>query len=261
MIYPHVLSIISYLCRKNIIIMTNSGIITGQYVRIQPTVASVGDRIFAQIIDWVVMGAYFALLTLFVGVTRIYESVWSVWVIALYTIPPLFYTLLCEILNQGQTLGKMLMKLRVIKQDGTTPTIGAYLMRWLLYIIDGPITSFAGLVVMLVTRNNQRLGDLAAGTVVIKRQKYKKIQISLDEYDYLAKSYKPRYPQAADLSLEQIEIITQAVGNQRDGFDASRSQLAKKVQQKLNIEKKEANDLAFLQRIVRDYQYYALEEI
>ena len=102
---------------------------------------------------------------------------------------------------------------------------------------------------------------MAAGTVVIKKQKYKKIQISLDEYDYLAKNYTPRYPQASDLSLEQIEIITRAISTQRDGFDLRLNQLAKKVQQKFNIERKEANDLAFLQRVVRDYQYYALEEI
>lgn len=238
--------------------MANSGIITGQYVRIQPTVASIGDRIFAQIIDWVVILAYLTVLTLFASAI---DFSGSAWLFALYILPPLFYTVLCEILNQGQTLGKMVMNMRVIKLDGTTPTIGSYLMRWLLYIIDGPLTSFAGIVVIILTRNNQRLGDMAAGTVVIKQQKYKKIQISLDEYDYLAKNYKPRYPQVADLSLEQIEIITQAIGNQSDGFESSRSQLAKKVQQKLNIEKKEANDLAFLQRIVRDYQYYALEEI
>ena len=238
--------------------MTESGIITGQYVRIQPTVSSVGDRIFAQIIDWVVMAAYTTLITLIVSAVNITAIIW---IVILYVFPLLFYTVLCEILNQGQTLGKMVMNMRVIKQDGTSPSLGAYLMRWLLYLIDGPITSFAGLVVMILTRNNQRLGDLAAGTVVIKQQKYKKIQISLDEYDYLAKNYTPRYPQATDLSLEQIDIITQTISNQREGFAARQHQLAQKVQQKLNIEKKEANDLAFLQRIVRDYQYYALEEI
>ena len=160
--------------------MTESGIITGQYVRIQPTVASVGDRIFAQIIDWVVMAAYTTLITLIVSAVDITAIIW---IVLLYVFPLLFYTVLCEILNQGQTLGKMVMNMRVIKQDGTSPSLGAYLMRWLLYLIDGPITSFAGLVVMILTRNNQRLGDLAAGTVVIKQQKYKKIQISLDEYD------------------------------------------------------------------------------
>ncbi|WP_294744139.1 RDD family protein [uncultured Prevotella sp.] len=237
--------------------MAESGIITGQYVRIQPTVASVGDRIFAQLIDWGVLLAYIALLTWFVVETNI-----SGWVVAtLYLFPLLFYTLICEVLNQGQTLGKMVLNIRVVKMDGSMPTLGAYLMRWMLWLIDGPATSFVGLVAMILNRNNQRLGDMAAGTVVIKKQKYKKIQISLDEYDYLAKNYTPRYPQASDLSLEQIEIITRAISTQRDGFDLRLNQLAKKVQQKFNIERKEANDLAFLQRVVRDYQYYALEEI
>ena len=237
--------------------MAESGIITGQYVRIQPTVASVGDRIFAQLIDWGVLLAYIALLTWFVVETNI-----SGWVVAtLYLFPLLFYTLICEVLNQGQTLGKMVLNIRVVKMDGSMPTLGAYLMRWMLWLIDGPATSFVGLVAMILNRNNQRLGDMAAGTVVIKKQKYKKIQISLDEYDYLAKNYMPRYPQASDLSLEQIEIITRAISTQRDGFDLRLNQLAKKVQQKFNIERKEANDLAFLQRVVRDYQYYALEEI
>ena len=237
--------------------MAESGIITGQYVRIQPTVASVGDRIFAQLIDWGVLLAYFALLTWFIVVTGIDGWWWMV----LYLFPLFFYSLLCEILNQGQTLGKMALKIRVVKMDGSMPTLGSYLMRWMLFLIDGPATSFVGLVAMILTRNNQRLGDMAAGTVVIKKQKYKKIQISLDEYDYLSKNYTPRYPQASDLSLEQIEIITRAIGTQRDGFDLRLNQLAKKVQQKFNIERKEANDLAFLQRVVRDYQYYALEEI
>lgn len=237
--------------------MAESGIITGQYVRIQPTVASVGDRIFAQLIDWGVLLAYIALLTWFVVETNI-----SGWVVAtLYLFPLLFYTLICEVLNQGQTLGKMVLNIRVVKMDGSMPTLGAYLMRWMLWLIDGPATSFVGLVAMILNRNNQRLGDMAAGTVVIKKQKYKKIQISLDEYDYLAKNYTPRYPQASDLSLEQIEIITRAISTQRDGFDLRLNQLAKKVQQKFNIDRKEANDLAFLQRVVRDYQYYALEEI
>jgi uncharacterized RDD family membrane protein YckC len=232
--------------------------ITGQYVQIEPTVASVGDRIFAQIIDWVVLLA-FVLLCIWIGNTIRIRTEWY-YIITIGFIP-LFYTLACEVLNQGQSIGKMAMKLQVTKLDGSSPTLGAYLMRWLLYLIDGPMTSFAGLVVMILTRHNQRLGDLAAGTIVVKRQNYKKIQISLDEYDYLMKNYQPRYPQAADLSLEQIEIITRTLGNAREDFRQRTIVLAEKVRQKLNIEQKDTDDAAFLRRIVRDYQYYALEEI
>ena len=134
-------------------------------------------------------------------------------------------------------------------------------MRWLLYIIDGPGMSFLGLLSIIFTKNNQRLGDLAAGTVVIKLQNYRKIQVSLNEYDFLRKNYTPRYPQAADLSLEQIEIITRTVNTPRKDFTARVIQLSQKVQQKLCIQRQEQNDIDFLKRILRDYQYYALEEI
>lgn len=229
--------------------------ITGQYVNIQPTVASVGDRIFAQIIDWVVMLAYIVLVVWLVTSLDIGNE-W--YIITFLALVPLFYTLLFEIFNQGQSLGKMAMKMQVVKLDGTMPTLGSYLMRWLLYLIDGPATSFIGLLAMILSRNNQRLGDMAAGTVVIKKEKYRKIQISLDEYDYLMQNYRPRYPQAADLSLEQVEIITRAIGIKDI---RQMAELSRKVRQKLGVERKEKDDAAFLQRIVRDYQYYALEEI
>jgi len=226
-------------------------------VRLQPTVASVGDRILAQILDWIILFAYVMLAIIIAA--DIIKTEWY-YIITIGVIP-LFYTLLMEIFNQGQSVGKMIMNMQVVKLDGSRPTMSAYLMRWLLFLIDGPLTSYMGLLVMVLTRNNQRLGDLAAGTVVIKKQKYKKIQISLDEYDYLSKGYVPRYPQAADLSLEQIDIITHTLSIQQSDFAKRTTQLARKVCEKLAIERKETDDTAFLRRIVRDYQYYALEEI
>lgn len=234
-----------------------SGIITGQYVRIEQATASVGDRIFAQLIDWLIMLSYIAVTTWILVETNADGGVAA----TILFLPLLFYTLLMEIFNNGQTLGKMTMKIKVVKMDGSTPTLSAYLMRWLLYIIDGPGMSFLGLLSIIFTKNNQRLGDLAAGTVVIKLQNYRKIQVSLNEYDFLRKNYTPRYPQAADLSLEQIEIITRTVNTPRKDFTARVIQLSQKVQQKLCIQRQEQNDIDFLKRILRDYQYYALEEI
>lgn len=237
--------------------MTQSGIVTGQYVCIQQATASIGDRIFAQIIDWLVLLAYMALSIWFLSKINAGE----LWFFFLETVPLLFYTLCMEVFNRGQTLGKMAMKMRVVKMDGSTPTLGTYLMRWLLYIIDGPGLGFVGILSIVLTKHNQRLGDLAAGTVVIKIQNYRKIQVNLDEYDYLTQNYTPRYPQATDLSLEQIEIIARTVNTPRKDFAAHLVQLSQKVQQKLNITRQEPTDMDFLQRILRDYQYYALEEI
>lgn len=237
--------------------MAQSGIVTGQYVHIQQATASIGDRILAQIIDWLVMLAYIAFsFWLLVEIDADGEFFFF-----FETLPILFYTLCMEVFNHGQSIGKMVMKTRVVKMDGSTPTLGAYIMRWLLYIIDGPGMSFLGVLVILLTKNNQRLGDLAAGTVVIKIRNYRKIQVNIDEFDYLTKNYTPHYPQAADLSLEQIEIITRTVSTPRKDFTARVVQLSQKVQQKLNISRKEPTDVDFLRRILRDYKYYALEEI
>ena len=153
------------------------------------------------------------------------------------------------------------MNIRVVKVDGSTPTVSSYLLRWLLFIIDGPLTSGLGIFVVLLTKNNQRLGDLAAGTMVIKEKNYRKIHVSLDEFDYLTKNYHPVYPQSADLSLEQVNVITRTLESGEKERARRITALAKKVQSLLSITPREGNQEKFLQTVLRDYQYYALEEI
>lgn len=231
-----------------------TGVLTSQYVHIEQPTASVGDRMLAQLVDWIVMLAYLSLMVWLM--MRLNAGFYAT--MLFLVLPVLFYSLLMEVFNRGQSLGKMALRLRVVKLDGTSPTLGSFLLRWLLWIIDGPTFSFLGLVFMVVNRSNQRLGDLAAGTVVIKLQDYKKIQVSLDDYDYLTRDYTPRYPQANDLSLEQIEVIRRALKSPTPTVTV----LAGKVRQKLGItDMNESTDEGFLQRIIRDYQYYALEDI
>ena len=217
-----------------------------------------GDRILAQLIDW---GVVYSYLTMAIWI-EVKLKIDDPWVVIITLLIWLFYTPFMELMNQGQTLGKKVMKMRVVKADGSRPSLGAYIMRWMLFLVDGPLTSFMGLIPMIMTKSNQRLGDLAAGTVVVKLQNYKKIQVSLDEYDYLAKNYTPRYVQAADLSLEQIEIIRRTLVQAKESSNFIKlSLLSDKVQEKLGISPAEHTDEQFLRRIVRDYQYYAIEEI
>ena len=97
--------------------------------------------------------------------------------------------------------------------------------------------------------------------MVIKEQNYRKIHVSLDEFDYLTKDYRPTYPQAADLSLEQINVITRTLQDGKKDRVHRIAQLAKKVQELLTITPRDGNQEQFLQTVLRDYQYYALEEI
>ena len=127
--------------------MADTGILTGQYVRIEQTVASVGDRILAQLIDWVVVYAYLILAIWIESELKIDEP----WVVILTLLIWLFYTPFMEVMNQGQTLGKKLMKMRVVKADGSRPSLGAFILRWMLFLVDGPRTSFMGLIPMIRT--------------------------------------------------------------------------------------------------------------
>ena len=79
----------------------------------------------------------------------------------------LYYYFACES-GGGQTIGKRLMRLRVVRADGGHAGMGEILVRTILRVIDGIALYLVGLVVMLVTgERRQRLGDLAAGTIVV----------------------------------------------------------------------------------------------
>lgn len=79
-----------------------------------------------------------------------------------------FYPVLFEVLGNGQTLGKRTVGLRVVNDDGTPVSWSSSLLRNLLLSADMvPGTFLAGLVSSLVTSGSRRLGDLAAGTLVI----------------------------------------------------------------------------------------------
>jgi len=236
--------------------MAEKSIVTGQYVRIRQTPASVGERMLAQLIDWVIQFAYGTMWWFLTNEAGIELRTLSI--IVVIVLPILFYSPLCEMLNGGQTIGKQIVKLRVIMADGTLPSPVAFLLRWLMMIADGPLLGYIGVLVMILNRNNQRFGDMAAGTLVVKLHSYSKIQVSLDDYDYLTEGYHPSYPQAADLSLEQVDIIRRTVESDQP---ERISQLSQKVQQLLGVTRRETEDEFFLRRIIRDYQYYALEEI
>ena len=67
----------------------------------------------------------------------------------------------------GQTLGKMAMKLKVVKKDGAKLDWQASIIRNLLRIIDGFFFYLVGAIVVWVSKSKQRLGDMAASTIVV----------------------------------------------------------------------------------------------
>src|ERR1035437_251122 len=98
--------------------MENIKIQTTQNVDIEYELASIGDRILATLLDDLFFLTYFLLILLIAALTK-YVIFKSIAVISLLSLPILLYDLLCETFFQGKSFGKMIMKIKVVKLDGT----------------------------------------------------------------------------------------------------------------------------------------------
>ena len=113
---------------------------------------------------------------------------------------------------------------------------------------------------MILTHNNQRFGDLAGGTLVIKENDFRGIQLIFHELRYLTEDYHPVFPQAENLSLEQMNLIAETLSDKTNKRSQRIHQLALQARSFLKIETT-IPDEHFLRTLMRDYQYYTLEEI
>jgi uncharacterized RDD family membrane protein YckC len=241
--------------------MSETKIITGQYVEIEQTPAGIGERIFARIIDYIIIFLYsYGLVYLIEGMGGdFYNNITSLWIFFSFYLPAVFYSFLWEVFNHGRSPGKMLFKTRTVMRDGSELSFGACFMRWMLLLVDVWMSGI-GILPILLNSDNRRFGDIAAGTTVIKERGYKNISVSLDEYEFLSKNYRPVFPQAENLSLEQVNTINEALQRFDDSRPVRIAALASKVKNFLKINA-DVEDTVFLTTILRDYQYFALEEI
>jgi uncharacterized RDD family membrane protein YckC len=68
----------------------------------------------------------------------------------------------------GATLGKRVSGIRVVKEDGSIEGFGKALLRWLVFLVDGPLSLFlCGIITSASSRGHRRLGDMAASTYVV----------------------------------------------------------------------------------------------
>ena len=155
--------------------MSQLSINTTQNVLINFTSASVGERIGAYLLDYLIKIAYgiviYYIFFYLIGINSIIRSMddWSkAAVYIVMAMPVLVYSLVQESIMEGQTFGKKIVKIKVVKIDGYQASFGDYLIRWFFRVIDISISSgVIGLITMIVNKKTQRLGDISAGTAVI----------------------------------------------------------------------------------------------
>ena len=243
--------------------MAQTSIITGQYVCIRQSAATVVQRFFAWVIDATIITILtpilFGVMVAF-GSAGLYSETVAIIMSVLFLLLILCYPLYMEILLDGQTIGKSIMGIRVLCLDGSTPSKSAYMLRWLLYGVDFFCMGI-GLAAIIFSKNSQRIGDLAAGTTVVKTIRGKR-PIILNSFSFAQKGYVPNYPEAASLSMRQASVIGQALFNSNDVRRWQQlQQLSQKVEEYLGIRAKEPSAEHFLLSVYNDFQYYAMKMV
>lgn len=143
-------------------------IATPEGVSLEFVLAGVGSRFVARLLDTVIQAAIIIALALLIYFTSAPGIVRALVRVALFLVL-FFYDLPFEVLNGGRTVGKLAAGIRVVGNVGEPVGFLASAIRNILRIVDFlPALYVAGVVCMVSTERDQRLGDLAAGTIVVR---------------------------------------------------------------------------------------------
>ncbi|MGZ3884505.1 MAG: RDD family protein [Bacteroidia bacterium] len=236
---------------------------TTQNIDFEYVPAGAGYRVLATLLDGIFTVAYVVLIFLVYGMMNRSlnynrNSYLEMSIIILLLLPALLYHFLCETFMNGQSFGKKIVGTRVVKLDGTQPGISSYMLRSLLRIIDiSLLNGLVALISVIASEKSQRLGDMAAGTTVIKMG----TKLSLKDTILFRQQsdYKIVFPQVELLSDKDAatikEVLDFAMAN---GKPEALTLLAQKVKTKLSVSSDLTDDL-FLKTVLLDYSHFQFE--
>ncbi|WP_296312778.1 RDD family protein [Winogradskyella sp. UBA3174] len=227
---------------------------TAQNVGINQNVASIGDRLLGYLIDSAVILLYGILaILLLVKLNLEPGDSWTIYL--LVSLPAFLYYVLLETFLNGKTIGKTLMKTRVVKLDGSPPSFANYFVRWILRIIDVALTTGGGAVLTILLKGNgQRIGDIAAGTTVISEKQ--KLTINDTLVKDLPLNYLPTYSQVTVLKDSDMQTIKNLYDDAvRNGNHNIIVNLHYRLLKVMSIETNE-KPLDFVAKVIKDYNYY-----
>ena len=245
-------------------------------------------RLFAWVLDIIIQVFYLIVAIRMLNyVSRVFfarasDGSMKVWAVSLlFFLPFLLYHVVMEITMDGQSIGKKILGMKVISENGGKPSIGQFIIRWLMRTSDytlivivilipyaqlfGPQVYWgvAGAMALLVadlilvnSKKQQRLGDILAHTVLINTQQNERLSdtVFLD----VPEQYVPQFPQIMQLSDRDINALKGIMDTAKKHRDQQMAALAaEKVKAHLKIDTAMEPE-QFLEVLLRDYNYLSV---
>lgn len=237
--------------------MANLEINTTQNVNLNYKIVSVGERILAFLIDIFLFSIYFYLVELATSAMHMaFSDHWTVFgVQQLLLLPVMFYSLYMHILFNGRTVGKMALQTRVVKVDGTPARWSDYMVLWMLRLVDIWIfLGSIGLLSIIFSEKRQRVGDHAAGTVVISTKN--KVGIDHTILEEIDADYEPKFANVTLLTDKDARLIkeTYLIAIKSNDFKTL-NLLRKKVEAVLGTSS-DLYDKQYLDTVMRDFNHF-----
>ena len=230
---------------------------TAQNVNFEYNLATLGSRIIAFFIDFAFICAYLTLIVIFVSNTRLLNNP-DVWLLTatylVFALPIFFYALILETVLQGQTLGKKIMHLKVVKVDGTRATTYQYFIRWVCSLVDIFLCMGAlGVSSIMLSKLGQRIGDMAADTTVINTKHNTALQETL--FAELTQSHTITFPQVIAISDTDMNTIKEVFkkGYERKDYNIILA-LSNKLVNLLQV-KPEMRPEEFIDIVIKDHYF------
>lgn len=202
---------------------------------------------------------------------------WGLFLLFLLPIP--LYHIIMEVLMNGQSIGKKIMGIRVVHENGGRASFSQFAIRWLLRVsdvwivilvviplsnpgfdIESTVTTLLGfgflvtdIILVVSSKKGQRIGDMLAHTILIRTSS--KASIEETVFQEVADTYIPSFPQIMQLSDRDINAIKNILETTRKKGDYHIAEAASsKIRAHLKIES-QLSPFEFLDLLLKDYNY------
>lgn len=244
---------------------------SAQHVKVEYELASAGLRMLATIIDFAAFAIYFIVVVMVFSFSDPFSgnvgTMTFFWLLII-KLPWILYNPIIEYLTHGQSLGKYIVGIRVVSTLGERPGLREVFTRWIfkgdfiwiaadIFVLIWFVMGLVGVLVVSVSKQKQRMGDVMAGTVVIKN----KSSVSYSLRDVLAikdqSNHTTTYPQVTRFTDEDMMLIKNTIQRVRTYPNEETKkfavELADESARLIGLPQTPEKRLEFLQTLLQDY--------